>query len=96
MKFRWVQLHRLIESSIYSTAHPLHSSCVAHSLAQPCILHRCIALPGSPISLARFREGHGVGALEWERCVGAAEGLEPTEQLRGLSLSYFRFVRFVR
>ncbi|CAL1131348.1 unnamed protein product [Cladocopium goreaui] len=41
------------------------------------------AADGSPISLARFREGRGIGALEWERCVAAAEGLEPTEQLRG-------------
>ena len=42
--------------------------------------------PGSPISLARFREGRGFVPLEWERCVATAEGLEPTEQLRGFSL----------
>lgn len=98
MKFRWngsscTAFNR--ESSMHSPstalAQPLHSSCVAdtqHSAAMHSA-SQCIALaPGSPISLARFREVRGIGALEWERCVAAAEGLEPTEQLRGLSLRY--------
>ena len=48
-----------------------------------------MGLPGSPISLARFiRHASGCG-LDWERCVSAPEGLQPTEGVEGPGMSDF-------